>query len=76
MFCKEVVVWKCLDHPNIVPLKGVTLDPLRLVWEWMPGGELREYLKKHPDANSLSLVGPFLPTYAPRLTLAPVARRC
>ena len=65
-----------MDHPNIVPLKGVTLNPLQLVWEWMPGGELREYIKKNPDANFISLVGPFLPTFPPRLTLAPVARRC
>ena len=50
-------MWKCLDHPNIVAFKGVTLDPLQLVSEWMSGGELQKYLKKHPDADLISLVG-------------------
>ena len=50
-------MWKCLDHPNIVPLKGVTLNPLQLVWEWMPGGELRQHLMKYPDADRINLVG-------------------
>ena len=51
-------MWKCLDHPNIVAFKGATLNPLQLVSEWMPGGELRRYLKKNPDANHINLVGP------------------
>ena len=51
-------MWNRLDHPNIVPFKGVTLTPLQLVSEWMSGGELRDYLKKHPDANPISLVSP------------------
>ena len=50
-------MWKCLDHPNIVAFKGVTLNPLQLVSEWMPGGELRQYLMKYPDADRINLVG-------------------
>ena len=61
-------MWKYLDHPNIVAFKGVTLNPLQLVSEWMPGGELQEHLKKHPNANPISLVGPFLSTSALHLT--------
>ena len=59
LFCKEAVVWKNLNHPNIVPFKGVTFDPLQLVSEWMPGGELRHHVKT-PDRNLISLVGIFL----------------
>ncbi|KAF9642665.1 kinase-like protein, partial [Thelephora ganbajun] len=55
-FCKEAVVWKQLDHPNIVPFKGATLDPLQLVSEWMPGGELREYVKNNSGTNPISLL--------------------
>ena len=58
MFFDEAVVWKRLDHQNIVPFKGVTLAPLQLVSEWMSGGELREYVKKNQDANLVGLVGP------------------
>ena len=53
-------MWKRLDHPNIVPFKGVTFEPLQLVSEWMHGGELREYIKNNHHANQISLVGPFL----------------
>jgi len=63
-------VWKRLDHPNVVAFKGITLDPLQLVSEWIPGGELREYLKGNPNTNPISLVGPFLPVSARYLTLA------
>ena len=69
LFCKEAVVWKRLNHPNIVPFRGVTFDPLQLVSEWMTGGELREYVKKNQDINLISLVGPFLPTSARYLIL-------
>jgi len=54
-------VWKHLDHPNVVALKGITLNPLQLVSEWMSGGELRDYIKQNPNANRINLVGSFLP---------------
>ena len=49
-------MWKRLEHKNIVPLLGITSDPLQLVSNWMPGGDLTEYIKKHPDADRLGLV--------------------
>jgi len=55
-FCKEAVVWKHLNHPNIAPFLGVTLEPLQLVSEWMPGGELREHLGQNPNANPVHLL--------------------
>ncbi|KAF9646896.1 kinase-like protein [Thelephora ganbajun] len=55
-FCKEAVVWKHLSHPNIVPFIGVTLEPLQLMSEWVPGGELREYMRKNPNTNLIGLL--------------------
>jgi len=54
-------MWKRLTHPNIVPFKGVTLDPLQIVSEWMPGGDLTDYISLNPQANRINLVSPFLP---------------
>ena len=45
-----------MKHQNIVPLLGVTSTPLQLVSEWMPGGDLTEYVKKHPEVDRLELV--------------------
>ena len=51
-------MWKRLSHPNIVPFLGVTDDPapLSMVLEWMPNGEIRDYIRKHPEADRLQLV--------------------
>ena len=57
IFYREAVIWKNLTHPNILPFLGVTIDPLQLVSEWMPGGTLLKYVKNNPDADRLGLVG-------------------
>ena len=56
-------MWKHLNHPNIVPFKGVTFDPLQLVSEWMPGGDLREYVKNSRDTNLIILVRSFFTNF-------------
>ncbi|KAF9650992.1 kinase-like protein [Thelephora ganbajun] len=55
-FYREAVMWKRLAHPNIVPLLGITLEPLQLISTWMPGGELKEYITHHLDTDRLSLL--------------------
>jgi len=57
-FCKEVVTWKALRHPNVLPLLGVTMTGSRFVMvsEWMENGNINEFLKAHTDANRLELV--------------------
>ena len=50
-------MWKRLDHKNVVPLLGITLTPLQLISDWMPNGDLTEYVKGHSDADRLGLVG-------------------
>ena len=69
-------VWKNLEHPNIVPLLGVTTDPVQLVSGWMPDTDLTGYIRNHPDADRLSLVG--VPSTVPRDVLTPslVIRHC
>ena len=64
-------MWKRLEHRNIVPLLGITSAPLQLISEWMPGGDLRKYAKKHPDADRLGLVGAPPLRLTPRLLLRP-----
>jgi hypothetical protein len=59
-----VVASKHLTHSNIVPILGATTDPtlgvatdpLELISEWMPGGNLTTYIANHADADQLSLV--------------------
>ena len=63
-------MWNRLDHKNIVPLLGITSEPLQLISEWMPGGDLTDYVKKHPDADRLDLVGPSPIVFDPTLTPA------
>jgi len=56
MFCKEAAMWKHLDHPNILPLLGVTLSRHQLISNWMPGGNLLKYVRTNPDTDRFKLV--------------------
>ena len=51
---------KHLAHPNIVPLLGITIDPPRLISDWIAGGNLTEYITNNPEADRLRLVGTLL----------------
>jgi serine/threonine protein kinase len=51
-FRNEVVTWKCLRHPNVVPFLGISdRFPVCLVSEWMPGGTISAFLVEHPEEN-------------------------
>ena len=58
-FCKEVVTWKSLRHPNVLPLIGVTMTGIHfaMVSERMANGNVNEFVKTRPDADRLELVG-------------------
>ena len=58
-FCKEVLIWNQISHPSIVPFLGVSEvpAPLSMVSEWMPNGNVREYVRKNPETSRLQLVG-------------------
>lgn len=57
-FCKEVVIWKTLQHPNVLPLVGVTMDEARfaMVAEWMENGNINEFVKANPYTNRFELL--------------------
>ena len=58
ILCKEVAMWKRITHPNIVPFLGVSEAPapLNMVSEWMPNGNVRDYVGKNPETSRLQLV--------------------
>ncbi|KAF9644869.1 kinase-like protein [Thelephora ganbajun] len=57
-FCKEVVTWESLRHPNVLPLLGVTMNEYHfaMVSEWMENGNINEFVKANPDADRLGLL--------------------
>ena len=68
-------MWKRLTHPNILPLLGITITPPQLISNWMSGGELPGYIKKHSGAHLLELVGvPPVCLHTPCLFPLPVIR--
>jgi len=62
-------MWKRLTHPSVLPLLGITTTPLQLVSNWMPGGDLPEYIRKNTNADQLGLVGVPAVVFYPILTL-------
>jgi len=58
-FCKEVVAWRTLQHPNILPLVGVVMSESQfaMISDWMVNGNINSFVKAHPDADRLEMVG-------------------
>ena len=65
-------MWKHLAHPNVVPLLGVTIDPLQFISDRMSGEDLTEYIANNPDVDRLSLVNVLSVLLDEMLTLSPV----
>ncbi|KAG6910448.1 hypothetical protein DXG01_010373 [Tephrocybe rancida] len=57
-FSKEVIIWRQLSHPNVLPMYGLYRFKRRLclVAPWMENGDVGAYLKQNPGADRLSLV--------------------
>ncbi|KAF9646904.1 kinase-like protein [Thelephora ganbajun] len=57
-FCREVVTWRALHHPNVLPLLGVTITENQLVTvsERMTRGNIREFTKADINADRLALL--------------------
>ncbi|KAF9644930.1 kinase-like protein, partial [Thelephora ganbajun] len=57
-FCKEVVTWKILRHPNVLPLLGVTMGNYHFAMasEWMANGNINEFVKANRGVNRLELL--------------------
>lgn len=62
-FCKEVVIWKNLSHPNILPFIGAAMvtepnhEKYEIVSEFMENGNIRSFIGQNAGANRLELVG-------------------
>ncbi|KAG8956963.1 hypothetical protein FRC03_010659 [Tulasnella sp. 419] len=55
---REVLLWEKLEHPNIVPLLGFSMDEQgvpALISPWYFHGNIVQYLQAHTDANRRSL---------------------
>lgn len=52
-------MWKFLQHPNVLPLLGVTISEnlFAMVSDWMTNGNINEFIQAHPDVDRLGLVG-------------------
>ena len=52
-------MWKSLRHPNVLPLIGVTMTEIHfaMVSEWMADGNIKGFMRTHPDEGLLGLVG-------------------
>ena len=76
-FCKEVVLWSTLTHPNVMKLTGVYGDMGKgefiTVSEWMTHGNIMEYIGQN-HANRLELVCVLLSPSVPSLNATVVAR--
>ncbi|KAG8742781.1 hypothetical protein FRC11_014138 [Ceratobasidium sp. 423] len=57
---KELSVWRKLDHPNVLKLLGIcTLGrskEIGMVSEWMPNGNVNEYVLNHKEADRIKLI--------------------
>jgi len=58
IFCREVICWKRLCHPNVTRFLGVEDDgsSLCMISQWMEYGTLSRYLKDYPTADRLGLI--------------------
>jgi hypothetical protein len=45
-----------LNHPNVVQCLGATVDPPQIVMDWMPNGEIMDYVQKNRGVSRIDLV--------------------
>ena len=57
-FYREIVGWKHLSHPNVLPFLGIseTEFPFSIISPWLPNGDIINYTQKYRRANRLHLV--------------------
>ncbi|KAG8946868.1 hypothetical protein FRC03_001242 [Tulasnella sp. 419] len=58
-FYREILLWRTLQHPNVVPLLGYAMlsdQSPTLVSPWYTNGNVNEYLKSHENADRGALV--------------------
>jgi serine/threonine protein kinase len=60
-FRREVIAWRHLRHPNILPFIGVNLErhKLAMVSEWMDHGNINEFVENYTGVNRAQLVSDY-----------------
>jgi hypothetical protein len=60
-YLHELIMWRCLRHPNIVPFIGTSEHfPVSLVSEWMTGGTVTAFLRGYPNWERSFLVSRYV----------------
>jgi len=56
-FCREVITWKRLSHPNVLELIGATINDKEctMVTPLMTNGTIVDFLRENLQANPLKL---------------------
>ena len=51
-------MWRFLRHPNVLSLIGASISETQFAMasEWMPNGNINQFIKAHPEVNRLGLV--------------------
>ncbi|KAF9053824.1 kinase-like protein, partial [Hymenopellis radicata] len=74
-FCSEALVWRNLNHPNVLPFLGVSKDlfypSFCLISPWMNNGNIMAFLSQNPDHDRLRSVTEVAQGLAYLHTLAP-----
>ena len=73
-------MWRFLRHSNVLPLMGALMSGnwFAMVSEWMPNGNINQYIKARPEVNRLRLVRPLctFASLASTIEKFPVGRCC
>ena len=60
-------MWMRLKHPNVVQCLGATVNPSQIVMDWMPNGDVMDYMRNNRGASRVHLVSfPVFNTEGPR----------
>ncbi|EJU01860.1 kinase-like protein [Dacryopinax primogenitus] len=60
LLIREISIWSTLDHPNVLPFLGLSIQPgwriPCLVSPWLTHGNVMKYLELHDDADRAELI--------------------
>jgi Protein tyrosine and serine/threonine kinase len=55
MFCQEALIWKQLEHPNVLPFLGIDLEVfpgfMCMISPWMQHGTIMAHLEDNGPEN-------------------------
>jgi len=58
----EAILWKDLDHANVLPFLGVNMNPavcgpsFALISSWLPNGSIMSYMETNVDFDRIKAV--------------------